>query len=487
MGALATFRGWFRKQAPAPPQDSGAVSVEHLGTIHPPGLEHAGGFTAQPPGVGKRVLQTSIDPFTAGFDQGNDTPIVRLMKKFPGYIRIDVPNGLAHQLSMVTFHVMRKSIPALDTAILKRRFLEGSIVAVSQDEVLARDINDWIQNVEVGYTPDHPTTGLQLWIDACGEFADEVGESFPEIRLSENGREIERLLVPDSRLFEFKKESVDDEDWFLFHRMHQGRGVERVESPMLRTFHFTPSPTSPWGRPLASGLEFTGEVFIRLMISLNNLVWRMGDPSKIWKLLYDKDAEIGEGDDEEDITLLMQTINSAYKARNRGETVDVFYGVQGAQLESEALGENLLVSSMAPYFRDLLALMSAQVIGKADVPSWLYPAGIVPSEGLNSDRSQMEGTVAQVAADQRAAQLDRIARWGVNTFLILQKSARFVGKYTLVRESISPINEKMRQEARGERSEADSNFILSAVELENIGALKNEELPQYLREREVIT
>jgi len=396
-------------------------------------LEHAGITSATGNGFagGKgQVLSANhhgtIDPFTAGFDQGNDTPIVRLMKRFPGYIRLEIPHGHTHQLWMITMHVMRKSIPALDAAILKRRFLEGNVVAKSKDEGLQQDINLFIEEVEVGFTPDQPITGLQAWLDQTGELADEFGEAFPEIRLSENGREIDRLVVADSRLFEFKKDSVDEEDWFLFAQRRKGLSSQRVDSPLIRTFHFTPSPVSPWGRPLASGLEFTGEVFIRLMISMNNLIWRMGDPSKIWKLLYDKEVEVGEGDDVEDLQLLKDTIASAYRARNRGETIDVFYGVQGAALESEALGENLLVSSLAPQFKGYLAMMTATIVGKSDVPAWLFPAGIIPAEGLNSDRAQMEGVVAQVAASQRADQLYRIARWAINQWLILEKSARFV-------------------------------------------------------------
>jgi len=60
------------------------------------------------------------------------------------------------------------------------------------------------------------------------------------------------------------------------------------------------------------------------------------------------------------------------------------------------------------------------------------------------------------------------------------------GKYTLTREKISPISEKLRQEAREKKAIADTSFTDNASVLEVLGVLKNADIPQFLREREVI-
>ena len=440
---------------------------------------------------GNRVqMAHHTDHTVAGAIDANDTPIVRLMRKMPGYIRTDLPYGQDHLMWLTTLRVIRKSVPALDAAILKRRFLEGTLVAESDDQGLQDAINTFIQNVVVGYTPNQPKTGLQIWLDHLGENADEFGEAVGEIRLTENGREIERLVVPDSRSFTYQRLAQGSEDWTLYQRQLNDGGTymeQPVDSPFVRTMQFTPSPLSPWGRALAGGLEFTSEVFIRLMISMNNLVWRMGDPSKLWKIMYGPEVELDDGSDEMDLDVLRETMEGAYRARNAGDVVDVFYSLQGGTVESDNLGENLLVNSLAPYFKDYMQQMVAQITGKADVPSWLYPAGIVPSEGLGTERAQMEGTVAQVAADQRAALLDARARWVINTWLLLDGSSGAVDRYTLHRERISPVNEKMVQEARAQRATADATFTDNANVLEAMGQLEPADgVAQYLEQRDVI-
>lgn len=444
------------------------------------------------PRVGERKLvyagRAGTDPL-ADLQTGRATPIVDLMRKYPGYIGDVLPYGWNHQAWLLTQRVIRKSVPALDAAIIKRRFLEGSVVVEADDQGLENDINDWIENVQVGYTPDHPVQGLQVWLDRAAENADEMGLGLVEIRMNESGTELERLVAPDPRLFSFQRIDGDPENWYLHHRRtREGKVMgQRLTSPMVRTLQLSHDNTSPWGRALASGLEFTAEVFIRMWISLNNLVWRMGDPSKIWKLMYDPEAELKEGQADTDLDELLAVVQGAYEARNQGNVADAFFAAHGAEVQSEALGENIIVSSMAAYMKPLLGLATSQIIGKADVPAWLYPAGIVPSEGLNSDRAQMEGTIAQAAAQQRAQRIDRLAAWAINTWLISTRGSRFVGQYTIHRSRTAPISEKMRQEARSAQASADATFVDTADILRVMEVVDGQEgMVDYLRKRGVI-
>lgn len=410
-------------------------------------------------------------------------PILRMVKRLPG-------RGVEHRGKMYLYYVLREMIPVVNAAIMKRRFLEGRLVIDSDDEGLRRSLREWWRTVPVGYLADRRLQrGGDVWLDNLAENTDTYGTAPGEIVFGDDGRYVDRLVAPNPRTFYFKKvtdtdEGSIDKDLYRLYQRQDGREVE-INGEWVRLLYFSHNAESPWGRPLVWGQDFVSEIILRMLVSLNNLWWRSGDPSTFWNIVYDKEARVSTAEMDEDLDDLESIVQGVFKARRQGKVADAFFGTKGGKVEKSAIGENIIIQSLAPYLRDHYTTLVGQVVGVADIPTWMYPAGLLPTEGIGSERPKMESSMATQAASLRNDKKLPIARLAIEAFLVSEGSSRFADRYSLSFDMANVIDEKAEAETRKIESEADDQTIANALILSDVGAI--EDLVDYLRERGVLS
>ena len=422
-----------------------------------------------------RRLWAAADSVKAG-DQSD--PILRLVRRLPGM-------GAEHATKLLLYETLRETLPVLNAAILKRRFIEGDLEITSDDPGLARALNDFAESVPVqNYAVPTFQTGLDVWLDFCSENADALGLGIGEVVIEDG--QVARLVAPHPRTFYWKESrertgedgSARDRDvWKLFQRRKTGTDQE-IDSPLVKILAFSADPASPWGRPVAWGLPFVAEILIRIFVSLNNLWHRVGDPSQLYQIIYRQRQDgsfPGTKEVDADAALLDELLQAAYRLRAQGKTADVVMGMADAEIKGEALGGNVIVSSLAPYLQAHYQAVAGQVIANADVPPWMFPAGIVPADGLNSNRAEVEGGMALGAGRTRNVRRAKLAKFVLDQFLVYDGSASRLGRYLVGFRQPDLADPKVAAEARAANMNADATAIDNALLLGDSGIFEDDQ------------
>lgn len=424
--------------------------------------------------------------FTSDMDPaGGGNSVTRLVHNLPGH-------GLTHKLALYTFYAIREALPVVNDAISKRRFLEGEMIIEAEDQGLQRELREFARNVVVGFVrgPD-PTKGLNTYLDDLADNADTYGLGVGEIVLDEAGQEIDRLVVPSSRTFEYRKESQSDQYWRLYQQDPDDPGTgwgRAVDGSNIQLLGFRSNPEGPWPLSMLWGLPFVAQVVIRMLISVDNLWWTAGDPASVWNILYDPEHGPTDQQMSSDIAELEETVKQILKLRRSGKVAEGFLATKGSKLQREVLAGNITSESMAGYFREHYEIIAGQVMSRSDVPSWMFGGtGQESGEGLNSKRAQLEGSAAMAAAVRRNRLKAQIARDVLNTYLVLDGSAGRVGQFSLTSEYATIHDEKLAEETRTERENANRQAIENAQRMLELGMLDEvEDRNDYLRNAEVL-
>lgn len=399
-------------------------------------------------------------PFAAGEEishggaTGPGAAILRLVKRLPGH-------GVEHDLNLYMYHIIKEALPIAQNALENRRYLEGELILKSKDQGLLRDIQDFAANVPVGnYTREaQALRGLQTAINAMFDNSDTYGLSVIDPQLDEGGQDLRRLIIPNPRTFYYKLDKVT-RDNRLYHKRSDGVEVE-ITDPNIIIFAFRYNTEGAWPIPLYWGLPFTTETMIRMIVSMNNLWWRAGDPSSLYALEYDKESNRKDAEIEADLDELQATIEAVVKNKRVGKVSDGFIGVKGGKVTSMTIGGNALSESLAAYFREHYTTIAGQIVARSATPVWMYPDLEIAGDGLGSTRADHQDAVSMAAAAKRNEPKINITKRIINLWLTLNKSVTAIGRYEADWQYANLTDEKRYEEIRGARHNADT----SAVEL----------------------
>lgn len=406
--------------------------------------------------------------------------------------------GPRHDLQLAVFHAMRQYCPTLDAAIKNRRTLEGDAHIESDDEGLAEALNEFVQEVPVGYIGGGATLrGLNTYANVMADNADEYGLSAGEMLTDEQGREILRLVVPNARTL-----ALRDEDGDGIHELYQTqRGqMRRIDdAALVQTLSFTASAEAPWPYPLAWSLVKSTEAVMRMFEAVINGWWRFGDPSLLNIIEYDADAtpermEVPAGPGSaarvevpNAIITLKESLEAVMAARRGGRVGDAYAYVDGGRLRSETLGS--IDQTITRYFVDHASIFDGHIIAQSRTPVWMYPSQQMRGEGLGSQLSQNEALVASVDARKRNRAKERLMKDVIDTMLLLEGDAQYIGRYEIAFDEVSILDDKVEAEAMKTRAEAEAQIIENAVQLydDETGARRFQgEAEQYLVDHEIL-
>ncbi|MEM8558371.1 MAG: hypothetical protein AAGG50_11165 [Bacteroidota bacterium] len=410
----------------------------------------------------------------AGLQQQHRHPILALAERRPG-------DGLAHQVQLAVYHALRVYLPTLDSAIHNRRQLEGSLVITSDDDGLAAMLTEWAEAVPVGYVDagidGGPLCGLADYIDTLASATDEYGLAAGEALLTDDARDIARLLVPCPRTLGLRCIPAAQGQERDMRQLVQtdSRGQVVLDGPTIQTLAFVPDAEQPWPRPLAWSLVQAGEVLMRMYQSVVQGWWRFGDPTLLTTLAYtlgENDqapdvTSVGEGDSAVEVTTALVStkaaIDEAMQARRLGYAADAYAEAFNADIKSEVLGS--VDQSMARFFREHASTFGSYIVERSDTPAWMYPSLERSGDGIGGALSTNQTILAGVAARKRNQKKRAVAKAVLDLLLTLRGEARQIGRYDIGFDVVSIVDDMAYAQLRSEEAEAASTVIANAEAL----------------------
>lgn len=435
-------------------------------------------------GLDYEGLSSTRSPLTIDkLKAGGQHPVLQLTSNLPGA-------GVGHSVQLALFHALREAIPDLDRSIGLRREIEGELVVEAEDDATQDLVEDFAENVPVGFiSGETPVTGVNAYVDLLADRSDEYGMAAGERLLTENEDGIARLLVPDSRTLFLRAEEETRPNgqprYELYQRLENG-GKQRASGPRVDLLAFRPPAEGHWPAPMVWGCDFMGELFLRIFTSMVNAYWRYGDPSQLFQVALDPEASVSTDQSgmPDVVSELQARVDEAMQARLRGDVADVHIGIKGGKVERDVLGDP--AESLADYVTDHYTVIVSQIIGKANVPSFLFPGFDLPGGGIGAERYQTEARLCSGAAARRRTRKEKIARAVIDEHLVLSGNARAVDRYELRTEAASIEDENLEEETRQASANADQVILDNASVLDSMGAFEDEdEKLNYIRSQGV--
>lgn len=446
-----------------------------------------------------------FSPYLAGGRHYSQHPVLNLWHQTYGY-------GAEHSTQMELFYVLSKLIPVVGTAIDKRRQLEGAFYATSKDKGLNRALQEFIDYVPVGNIQGGSAKGLNVYLDGICAAADRFGLGIGEPIFDDKGRNLEYLLLADSRQIHMRMIPGTQPLRYDLYQYRDGEYVHLTptEEPpglsagaLIDRVSFTYDGSSPWPAPMIFGLESIGEVVVRMFSAINNVWMRVGDPSYLRTIKYDKEAKITgkvttTGVDGRSVEVdpnlyaMQQGLQQIGQIKNLGMAGDLSLSILGGEVIQEPLFAHPATASVAPYLHEHYPVIAGEIIDRSTVPHFLFYSGQINGEGLGANRAQVQSALALAAARQRQVCKAQVGRRILDTYLLSIGAGAFLDRYETYFDETSVIDQKMEAEADKTAAEAAEKWIQVAMDLfrpetaDDGGATWTPAAVQFLRDHGVI-
>lgn len=328
-------------------------------------------------------------------DQWNDPTL----KSFDTY--------LPTKYNLPLYDVIRESIPLIDVAIIKLVRLIGDFdFETFGNDSLRRKLEAFREKVKINYYQ----TGLDDYIyqvsDAAFAYGFSVGELVPNSIITN----VERLKIGDSKTFKFKK----DGNRLVLVQAVSGGFQEVPMRDNIFLLSFDNRNGHPQGVSLIASLPWVAQVLLRIEKSLENLYWRMGDPTFV--------SLVSGGDKsnykqvKEAIDGLIEQFNAAFQARRQGKTMDIHGGApNGGKVDIKSLGADFNWPDVDKHTR----LLIEQIISKTNLPPFSFGLNWSTTERMSKDQNDM----LIMDTNARRRQLEPHIIEIIDSFLILTGDA----------------------------------------------------------------
>lgn len=417
--------------------------------------------------------QLTSNPQIASASAAYREPILQMTNRLPGF-------GAVHETQQLLWHAIRQYTPTVDACFANRRVLEGRPEIKSQDEALQAVLMHFLDTVPVGFLEGQSVQcGFSHYHEGLGNFTDEYGLAAGEIVLSEDAREIDRLVVPSPRTLELQKEA-GTRYYSLWQSYVSGQGgkVRIDNAPLVQVLSFRAPVEGPWPPPLCWAAVKAAEGAMRVAEGGINGWWDSGNPSRVQGWAFDKEAKPttvattytnAEGKTEtEEVPVAVLSLKTAMEAvaaqKRMGHKGDAFVYSRGAEFINEVLGPGS--DALVKLLREHASYFEGQLVTLSQTPIWMYPH-LIPGrgDGLGSHLANAEAKIFSTAARDRSMKIEPLIRQILDLFLILQGDARWVGKYDIEWTSATIIDAEAEAAARLKVAEAAAKEIDNVVQL----------------------
>lgn len=375
----------------------------------------------------------------------------------PQYSRFNADMPFAFNLDLID--VLRSNLAIMDAVPIKYNRLVGSFRLDAFGNTAVQEIlDDFHRKVQVNWYCNGWNQFQYQMIDSAIAKGAGIGETIPWRAL--NG--VARLKTARMNDFKFVNEkgrvrlaqrapggygysTFQNEDWIYYLALDQRDG-------------------HPMGYSIFYSVPFIAQILHRIWKSIENTVWRIGDPSF---LVVVTGAEEGDEQEVEDAASSVETqFIQVQKDRREGLVRDVFAGIpKGAEIKVEIIGEKGRLTGMDVNLKHA----SEQIIAKSGLPGWLFGFHWASRETLAKHENDM--IVASVKWIREM--LDPVIERIFTTHLIM--SGKAGAKWEHVWNEVNLLDEVEQAKARNYNAMADEKEIANAIAMLGEGWFESEE------------
>jgi len=340
-----------------------------------------------------RVGDVTAHPSTS---QGVWTPY------FSGYI--------ARVVSPSLFEVLRESLPVLDAAIDRLVTLDGVPEIEGDNEALVAEIREWAENVQCGDTE----IGLPAFVRNWRNEIHEQGFGLGEWVYSDDGRDIVRLNVADSKAVHFGRKKDDSLGVYFspkyrpryvsdaatdgVNQILSGRAASNLSASVLTDQGFKELDMSnkrimayrsenggdPYGVSLMRSMEFVSKTLLTIQNGMLNSWERFGDPS--FHIHYQAAGRVSADELETRRKTIASNFAAAITGKRAGQTADFVTAVdKDSEMTISVIGHEGQVLDIEMPARHVLE----QIVAKTGLPPWMLGLIWGTSERLAKFQSEL--------------------------------------------------------------------------------------------------
>lgn len=345
---------------------------------------------------------------------------------------------------------IRKELPILDAVPIKYNRLIGDFSFEADNDATRKELIEFKERVGVGHFQiGFKTFQLQMF-DSCISKGMGFGETVPLASM----RDVAYLKVAKANNMRF----LEKDGQIILGQMRNDY-FQPVPFENQEYIHYLATDLRdghPQGVSVFYSMPFITQVLTRMFKSIDNTVWRVGDPSFVVQI---KGEKATHGTLTKKIAGDVQSqIEQVMKARRLGKTRDVYAGLpDGITLEIDILGDGKFIEHLEYPMNQIID----EIVGKTGLPHWML--GINRTMGMNATLSDTQADMLNSDISWYRSQFDPIIERIFETHLILTGKAGQRWKHVW-----NPIN------LRDEKTEAEArkyNADAAKIELENIMAM----------------
>jgi len=411
--------------------------------------------------------------FFKGQNENNEAPAADAQIEPPWDTLVSPwSNNLKMRAGIKLYRSLRATIPMMDVIPLRWIGLIGDLypcIENAEDGDPAQAfLDDFYHNVKVNsFGRGWPEYQYQMTNAGLGDGMG-LGEAIP----LESMTGIGSLKVGDSSTIAFKT----DGDEVVLGQMKRKQFMPIAFGDDQWIHYYAPDQRNgyPQGYSIFHGMDFVAQILTRLLKSVDNSAWRIGDPSFITTVIGPEGNKDTQGIKKVIDAIGVQT-KRIFKARRRGKPGDLFAGLPaGGEIKVDMIGaggEKILSSIKIP-----IELITDQIIAKAMLPHWML--GQRRSQGMNSNLSDAERDVLNAQVKIYRRPMESIALKVFNQVLIM---GGFPGRELKIKwDGAALIDEKTQSEANRNNAVAYKASVEAALLLVESGAVQTEEELQQL-------
>lgn len=311
------------------------------------------------------------------------------------------------------YEALREAVPTLDGAVDKVVMLDGMVEIEAESDALVREFNDWAMGVRVNDFQE----GLQTFYELQGNEMYEQGLTIGDFQLAEDGRDVERLWVADSKGIYFRrpKNGGPLEAWYRppapdrsrkdgttqverilrnnyrtsdVMRLLEDSGYRQLDPARIVYASFRPEADNPYGTSIFRSMPFVARILLTMDNALLQSWERFGNPS--FNVRYKTNNRQLSSDETRLEARRKSIADNFYEvmtAKRKGNSVDFINAIgKDDELEIDIIGavsEALTIEQPGRHVQE-------QMVSKFPVPSWMLGFHWSTAERL----AQRQGEVA---------------------------------------------------------------------------------------------
>jgi len=376
---------------------------------------------------------------------------------------------LAPNQDLNLYDEMRSTIPPLDMIPGKWFRLLGTFDIKSDNDRIRTKLEDFKKHVRVGWYGQGFDSFLYQMFDSCLA----KGGGLGEMVLSESMMDVDRMVIARANDIVFVKK--DGRLWLAQKTKEDAE--PRILHNMDTIYYIAPDQREghPQGYSVYYSLPFVTQILYRIEKSVDNAVWRVGDPTFIsWIEASEKAGEQTIKNAKADY---IRAFQKAMKARKAGKVRDIFGGGPGTRLHVQILGGSELLDHVQIPFN----MVIDQIVSKSDLPDWMLGFHRSTTERLSTNQADMIVSKVKWYRDELDPMIERI----FSTYLTVTGDAGAAWKH--VWGPVNLLDEKEHAQARLYDASARDKELNIIERLDAMGAYAGADaLEQVLRDNDLL-